>query len=145
MLTHSVERRTGLQVCYESGLQRAECSISIVAPAASTLFASASPRGSLKVAVGKGEVHRSTGCRDFRLTKIVAAELAAHWHRAIEAVKGMDAAKVRAGSIELLGGGSIPLGEAAAALGAAPQELARRLAARGASFFVNARNWLGGR
>lgn len=97
----------------------------------------------LKVAVGKGEVHRSTGCRDFRLAKIVAAELAAHWHRAIEAVKHMDAAKVRAGSIELLGGGFIPLAEAAAALGAAPQELARRLAARGASFLVNARNWLG--
>jgi len=55
----------------------------------------------------------------------------------------MDAAKVRAGSIELLGGGFIPLGEAAAALGAAPPELARRLAARGASFFVNASNWLG--
>jgi hypothetical protein len=40
----------------------------------------------LKAAVGKGEIHRTTGCRDYRLAKIVAAELAAHWHRSIQAV-----------------------------------------------------------
>ena len=44
----------------------------------------------LKAAVGKGELHRSTSCRDHRLAKIVAAELVAHWHRAIEALKHMD-------------------------------------------------------
>lgn len=41
-------------------------------------------------AVGKREIHRTTGCRDYRLAKIVAAELAAHWHRAIHALERMD-------------------------------------------------------
>ncbi len=97
----------------------------------------------LKAAVGKGEVHRTTGCRDFRLAKIVAAELAAHWHRAIESLASMDAGKIKAGSVELLGGGFIPLAEASDAMGAQPAQLAARLAQRGADFFVVAKNWLG--
>lgn len=47
-----------------------------------------------KAAVGKGEIHRSTGCRDYRLAKIVAAELVAHWHRAIVELQRMDITKV---------------------------------------------------
>ncbi|NNU43590.1 site-specific integrase [Ramlibacter montanisoli] len=98
----------------------------------------------LKHAVGKGEIHRSTGCRDLRLAKIVAAEIAAHWHRAIEAVQAMDAAKIKAGSISLLGNGFIGLEKAAAELGAAPPaDLAARLADRGARFYVDARDWQG--
>lgn len=88
----------------------------------------------LKQAAGKGELHRFTGCRDFRLAKIVAAEMAAHWHRALEAVVGMDPRKIEAGSIELLGIGFIGLTKAAAELGAVPADLARRLADRGAKF-----------
>jgi integrase len=97
----------------------------------------------LKSAVGKGEVHRSTGCRDFRLAKIVAAELAAHWHKAIDCLKSMDVAKIRSGSLELLGGGFIGLTEAAAAVGAEPAQLARRLADRDAYFYVLASSWKG--
>ena len=96
-----------------------------------------------KVAVGKGEIHRSTGCRDFRLAKIVAAELAAHWHRAILALQRMDIIKVKAGSIKLLGIGHIPLNEAAALLGSTPLALADQLHGRHARIYVQAVNWLG--
>lgn len=97
----------------------------------------------LKHAVGKGEIHRSTGCRDLRLAKIVAAEIAAHWHRAIEAVQAMDAAKIKAGSLSLLGNGFIGLEKAATELGASPSDLATRLADRGARFYVDAHDWRG--
>lgn len=97
----------------------------------------------LKAAVGKGEVHRSTGCRDFRLAKIVAAELAAYWHRAIQALERMDISKVKAGSIKLLGEGYVALTDAAAALGSSPEALGRQLMARRAGFFVEDRNWFG--
>jgi hypothetical protein len=66
----------------------------------------------LKAAVGKGDIHRTTGCRDYRLAKIVAAELAAHWHRSIQALERMDITKVKAGSIKLLGDGLVLFGEA---------------------------------
>jgi len=52
----------------------------------------------LKAAVGKGANHRTTGCRDYRLAKIVAAELTAHWHGAIQALERMDISKIKAGS-----------------------------------------------
>jgi integrase len=97
----------------------------------------------LKQAVGKGEIHRSTGCRDYRLAKIVAAEIAAHWHRALEAVRSMDPAKIKAGSISLLGSGFVGLMKAAGELGAEPADLARRLADRGAHFIVEANAWSG--
>lgn len=97
----------------------------------------------LKQAVGKGEIHRSTACRDFRLAKIVAAEIAAHWHRAIEAIQGMDPAKIKAGSISLLGSGFVGLEKAASDLGADPVDLVKRLLGRGAQFVVEARDWAG--
>ena len=53
-----------------------------------------------KVAAGKSEIHRTTGCRDYRLAKIFAAELVVQWHRAIRELERMDIAKVKAGSIE---------------------------------------------
>lgn len=97
----------------------------------------------LKQAVGKGEIHRSTGCRDFRLAKIVAAEIAAHWHRALEAVQNMDPQKIKAGSLSLLGGGFVGLVKAAGELGADPADLARRLAERGAAFYIEVRGLAG--
>lgn len=92
----------------------------------------------LKQAVGQGEIHRSTGCRHFRLAKIVAAEIAAHWHRALEAVQHMDPEKIKAGSISLLGSGFVGLVKAAGELGADPADLAQRLGTRGASFYIEA-------
>jgi len=67
----------------------------------------------LMAAVGKGELHRTTGCRDYRLAKIVAAEMSANWHRVIQALERMDITKIKAGSIKLLGDGYVTLVEAA--------------------------------
>ena len=61
----------------------------------------------LQAAVGKGEIHRTTGCRDYRLAKIVATELGAEWHQAIRALERMDIGKIKAGSLRLLGEGFI--------------------------------------
>lgn len=97
----------------------------------------------LQEAVGKLEIVRSTGTRDFRLAKIAAAELTAHWHRALRQFDRMDVRKVKTGSIDLLGDGFISLDEAAQILGASPTALAQALDARHAPFFVQAQEWLG--
>ncbi|MDH5205854.1 MAG: integrase, partial [Hylemonella sp.] len=73
----------------------------------------------------------------------MAAELVAHWHRAIQALERMDIKKIKAGSIDLLGDGHIPLSHAAQALGATDAALADRLRLRGAPFLVQADQWLG--
>jgi integrase len=97
----------------------------------------------LKAAVGKGEIHRSTGCRDYRLAKIVAAELGAEWHQAIRALERMDIGKIKAGSLRLLGEGFMPLEEAASELGTSAATLAAELSSIQAPFSVEAKNWLG--
>lgn len=97
----------------------------------------------LQRVVGKGESHRSTGCRDSKLAKIVAAELAAEWHRALRALEQMDITTIVAGSVQLLGEGYMPLTEAAQILGTTAPSLVDRLIARHAPFFVVANNWLG--
>lgn len=91
----------------------------------------------LKAAVGRGEIHRTTGCRDFRLAKIVAAELAIYWHRAIKSLDRMDITKIKAGSIKLLGDGFVTLVEASDALGTSPLVLAKQLIAKHAPFSVD--------
>lgn len=97
----------------------------------------------LRAAVGKGEIHRSTGVRDHRLAKIVAAELVAHWHRAIQVLERMDIRKIKAGAVDLLGDGHMPLRQAATALGATTADLAERLIRRQAPVLVRANNWQG--
>lgn len=97
----------------------------------------------LKAAVGKGEVHRTTGCRDYRLAKIVAAELGAEWHQAIRAIERMDIQKIKAGSLRLLGEGFISLLDAANELGTSAVTLAIELVAIQAPFSLEARNWFG--
>lgn len=98
---------------------------------------------SLRAAVGQTEVHRSTGCRDLALAKIVAAEMAAQWHGRIAATKKMDPKKLIAGSVKLLGTGHIQLLDAARELGTTPAELAERLLALRADFWVQAQGWDG--
>lgn len=97
----------------------------------------------LQQVVGKGESHRSTGCRDSKLAKIIAAELAAEWHRALRALEQMDITTIAAGSVQLLGEGYISLTEAAQILGTTAPSLVDRLIARHTPFFVVANNWLG--
>lgn len=97
----------------------------------------------LQAGVGSKEVHRSTGCRDRQLAMIVAAELAAQWHRALQDLKYMDPTKIAAGSLDLLGDGYIRLGEAAQLLGSDLRRLAGHLQWRKAPFFVMAAGWEG--
>lgn len=94
-------------------------------------------------AVGKREVHRSTGCRDLGLAKIVAAELVCEWRRSIETLRHMDIQKIQAGSLKLLGDGLIPLTEFASECGGTVADVARRLRDRQARFYVRAKNWQG--
>lgn len=97
----------------------------------------------LKAAVGKGEVHRSTGSRELRVAKIVAAELSAQWHRSLEKLSRMDVEKVATGSVDLLGEGLVSIERAAKALGTTALELARQLLDQGARMMVEAREWNG--
>ena len=97
----------------------------------------------LQRVVGRGEIHRSTECRDSKLAKILAAELAAEWHRALRALDQMDITTIATGSVQLLGEGYLPLVEAAQILGTTVPSLVDRLIARHTPFFVVANNWLG--
>lgn len=97
----------------------------------------------LRDAAGQGEVHRSTGCRDLAIAKIVAAEIAADWHARIASLRRMDPDKIRHGSIELLGEGYLGLVEAASILGTDVVRLAGRLHERRANFYVQAQGWEG--
>ena len=97
----------------------------------------------LQRVAGRGEIHRSTECRDSKLAKILAAELAAEWHRALRALEQMDITTIAAGSVQLLGEGYMPLAEAVHILGTTVPSLVDRLIARHAPFFVVANNWLG--
>lgn len=97
----------------------------------------------LRRAVGKGELHRSTGCRDLSLAKIVAAELIAQWHRSVEIASHMDIEKLQAGSLMLLGDGTVPLQVAADECGTTTLDLLTRLRARGLGIYVKADRWKG--
>lgn len=97
----------------------------------------------LRRAVGKGELHRSTGCRDLSLAKIVASELIAQWHRSVEIASHMDIEKLQAGSLMLLGDGTVPLQVAADECGTTTLDLLTRLRARGLGIYVKADRWKG--
>jgi len=97
----------------------------------------------LKAAVGQGEIHRTTGCRDLRLAKMVSAQMAVHWHRSLEQLARMDIKKIVAGSVDLLGQGTITLASAAAALGTSPTRLLQELEVRNAPLMVEAADWAG--
>lgn len=131
-----------MQVCYEVGTKVASAQC-LYRRASGIYFVRLCVPTRLQAAVGKGEIHRTTGCRDYRLAKIVAAELGAEWHQAIRALERMDIGKIKAGSLRLLGEGFIPLDEAASELGTSAGTLATELSAFKAPFSIEARNWLG--
>ena len=89
-----------------------------------------------QAAIGKAEVHRTTGCRDLHLAKIVASELASRWLDALARLQHMDLQRVAAGSLDLLGEGYLPLTHAAGLLGTSPGQLAALLVERHAYLFV---------
>ncbi|MDP9902137.1 site-specific integrase [Variovorax ginsengisoli] len=95
----------------------------------------------LRVAVGQGEIHRTTGCSDFKLAKGICAALAVEWHQALRSVERMDIRKLKAGSLRLLGDGFIPLEDAASELGTTPAILTKGLIHIGARFAIEAHAW----
>lgn len=97
----------------------------------------------LQKAVGRREVHHSTGCRDLRSAKAASAEMLAQWHRSLDELEHMDLSKVIAGSLDLLGEGLLPLDEAAGLLGSDRHRLTQHLLPRKAQFFVRAQGWDG--
>ena len=97
----------------------------------------------LRALVGQAEVHRSTGSRELAVAKIVAFELAAQWHHRVERLSRMDIRKLTAGSVDLLGDGTISLMTAAERLGTEVADLTERLLIRGAPFLVTSRGWQG--
>lgn len=60
---------------------------------------------SLRHAVGKSEIHRSTGCRELHLAKIVAGQLLTDWRRLLQHYSKMDIRKLAAGSLSIVGDG----------------------------------------
>jgi len=99
--------------------------------------------GWLRGAAGQREVHRSTGCRDLPLARIVASEITAEWNRRLIQFRRMDPEKLTRGSVDLLGDGLLPLTQAASTLGASPRDLAQRLLRRSAAFYAQAKQWDG--
>ncbi|MGS0757799.1 DUF6538 domain-containing protein, partial [Roseateles sp. GG27B] len=97
----------------------------------------------LQKAVGKKEVHRSTGCRDPRKAKIVIAEMVARWHAELDKYARMDLSKIVAGTLDLLGEGYILIDQAGHLLGIDHSALVTQLLARHARFYVYADNWDG--
>lgn len=97
----------------------------------------------LQFAIGRKEVHRSTGCRDRRQAKVLAAEIVSRWHAALDRYERMDLSKIEAGSLDLLGDGYVLIEHAAILLGTDPHKIINHLLARHARFYVEAKDWDG--
>ena len=78
-----------------------------------------------------------------RLAKIVSAQMAVHWNRSLEQWVRMDIKKIVAGSVDLLGEGTITLETAAAALGTSPTRLLQELEVHSAPLMDEAKDWSG--
>ena len=78
-----------------------------------------------------------------RLAKIVSAQMAVHWHRSLEQLVRMDIKKIVAGSVDLLGEGTITLATGAAAVGTSPTRLLQELEVHNAPLMVEAKDWTG--
>ena len=99
----------------------------------------------LRPAAGQRELHRTTGCRDLTLAKVVAAEIIADWHRTLARFRAMDPTKLKVGAVELLGDGEVALTHAARALGADPKGLLERLLQKRSPVMVRVANLPGWR
>lgn len=99
---------------------------------------------SLRHAIGQSEIHRSTGCRELHLAKIVAGQLLNDWRRLLQHYSKMDIRKLAAGSLSIVGDGYMRLPDAAAELGRTPRALFDSMIACGRTrIFVQADKWMG--
>lgn len=84
----------------------------------------------LREAVGRREVHVSTGTRSAEIAKLVAASASLHWRQkflALERLTSMNIQQIVLGSPALTSGGHISLQEAAVASGFTDTELLRKV------------------
>lgn len=94
----------------------------------------------LRDLVGKGEIHASTGLRDWNTAKLAALKIQLHWR---ERFMALDVEKLSAGSPLLLGDGVIPILEAARVTGLSIGSLLGEMLNDRTPVYVQARNWSG--
>lgn len=95
----------------------------------------------LRAAVGRGEVHVSTGQRELASAKILAFQTLADWKARLLKLDRMDVLQLDAGSPLLAGDGFLSLGAAARAIGLTVPELTTEAANLGEDLHVFAEGW----
>lgn len=95
----------------------------------------------LRAAVGRGEVHISTGQRELTSAKILAFQTLAEWKARLLKLDRMDILKLETGSPLLGGEGFLSLDTAAKAIGMSTPELAAEAANQGEDLHAYADSW----
>jgi hypothetical protein len=95
----------------------------------------------LRAAIGRGEVHISTGQRELTSAKIFAFQTLAEWKARLLKLDRMDVLKLEAGSPLLGGSGFLPLDTAAQAIGMTLPALATEAANQGEDLHAYADGW----
>lgn len=96
----------------------------------------------LRVLVGRGEVHTSTGIRDLRAAKLVAHKIQSYWR---EKLMALDIERLTTAAPLLHGDGLVPINEAATAMGLSNSLLLSELLNERAELFTRAQYWQGWR
>lgn len=96
----------------------------------------------LRDLVGRGEIHTTTGLRDWNAAKLASLKIQLHWR---EQLMALDLEKLSAGSPLLLGEGLIPIEEAARAIGLTAGSLLGEMRNGRIPIFVQAQAWQGWR
>jgi integrase len=95
----------------------------------------------LRAAIGRAEVHISTGQRELTSAKILAFQTLAEWKARLLKLDRMDVLKLEAGSPLLGGSGFLPLDTAAQAIGMTLPALATEAANQGECLHAYADGW----
>jgi integrase len=96
----------------------------------------------LRLSVGRGEIHVSTGLRDWNAAKLAALKIQSYWR---EKFMTLDIEKLTAASPLLTGEGLIPISEAAKVIGLSGVSLLGELLNERAEIFTQAQHWQGWR
>lgn len=94
----------------------------------------------LRDLVGRGEIHTTTGLRDWNAAKLASLKIQLHWRGQLMA---LDLERLSAGSPLLLGEGLIPIDEAARAIGLTAGSLLGEMRNGRIPIFVQAQAWQG--
>lgn len=94
----------------------------------------------LRLSVGRGEIHVSTGLRDWNAAKLAALKIQFQWR---ERLMALDVEKLATASPLLQGEGLIPVNEAARAIGLSIGSLLGELRNERAELFTHAQHWQG--